>query len=115
MKVMRVIKVKNLLDYQKEYLINEINKDKDKFFNELPNDSYTIIENDILIPAFIYFKDNTVDLLWVSEKFRRKGYGKFLVNHFNIKYTQAHYKSIPFWKSIGFHILNSKGTVCMKR
>lgn len=113
---MRTIKVKNLSTYQKEYLIKKVKEDTDRFFNELPNnESYTIIDNEILIPAFINFKGNTVELLWISKDFRRKGYGKFLVNHFKIKYTEAYHKSIPFWESLGFYIINSKGPICMKK
>ena len=113
---MKVIKVKKLQKLQKEYLIEQVINDKERFFDEFPNDeSYTIKENDIIIPAFINIKNDTATLLWVSKEFRKKGYGKFLVNCFNIKYTQAHYTSVPFWKSLGFSIINSKGVICMKR
>jgi hypothetical protein len=123
---MKVIKVKKLQKLQKEYLIEQVINDKERFFDEFPNDeSYTIKENDIIIPAFINIKNDTATLLWVSKEFRKKGYGlttcsfhslsRFLVNCFNINYTQAHYTSIPFWKSLGFSIINSKGVICMKR
>ena len=113
---MKVIKVKKLEFLQKEYLIEQVKLDKERFFDELPtNESYTIKENDTIIPAFINIKNNTAILLWVAKEFRKKGYGRFLVNCFNIKYTQAHHTSIPFWKSLGFSIINSKGVICMKR
>lgn len=113
---MKVIKFKKLQNGEKEYLIKQIKNDKDRFFNELPNDdSYTIKENDTIIPAFINIKNDIAILLWVNEKFRKKGYGKFLVESLNIKYTQAYYTSIPFWKSLGFKTVNSKGVICMQK
>lgn len=113
---MKVIKVKKLQKIQKEYLIEQVKLDKERFFDELINDeSYTIKENDTIIPAFINIKNDTATLLWVAKEFRKKGYGTFLVNCLNIKYTQAHPTSIPFWKSLGFSIINSKGVICMKR
>lgn len=113
---MKVIKVKKLQKLQKEYLIEQVTNDKERFFDNLPtNESYTITENDTIIPAFINIKNDTAILLWVSKEFRKKGYGKFLVKSLNIKYTQAYHTSIPFWKSLGFSTVNSKGVVCMKK
>lgn len=113
--VTKIIKIKNLNKLQKEYLYNEIKKDKERFFYDVPENAYTILENNVVIPAFIDVSLDTVKTLWVSENFRRKGYGKFLVGQFKIKYVEALDKSVPFWKSQGFCIINSKGTIQMKK
>jgi hypothetical protein len=76
---MKLVKVIKLNDIQKEYLLDRVNGDKERFFVQMPIiNSYTIIENGNIIPAFINIKDNFPDLLWVDKEFRRKGYGTFL-------------------------------------
>ena len=111
---MKLIKINKLNESQKEYLIERVNGDKDRFFVQMPiNNTYTIMENGNIIPAFINIKDNLPNILWVDKEFRRKGYGTFLVNKFNVKYVQVHSHSIPFWKSLGFRIISERGVPIM--
>ena len=113
---MITIKVKHLNESEKAYLIESVKNDKERFFTDLPtNSSYTIRDNGIIIPAFINIENDVATLLWINKDFRRKGYGSFLINSFNIKYVQAHHSSISFWKALNFNMVNSKGLICMKK
>jgi GNAT superfamily N-acetyltransferase len=111
-----IIKIKNLpKNFNKEEIISQLiflvqSDEKYSPLAEeinLPNKNfYVVVEKHTkegkIIPAYALVKDNEVLVLWVHKDYRRKGYGKLLINSLNIKHTVAYPPSVKFWESLGF-------------
>lgn len=98
MKVCKIKKLKN-----RDEILRNINLKIDiNDWKRPEEDSFIIIENGIIIPAYMTIKDDCVETLWVDKEYRRKGYGNFLVKSVSAKYAIVLESSVSFWESLGF-------------
>lgn len=121
---MKLVKIKNLPNKQEiiKWLINLL-IESESSYSPLISESihptenfYILTYNKILLPAYILSKDNEALVLWVHKDYRKKGYGKFMVNTLGIKHAVAAPRSIHFWEKLGFkRISNGSGKAVMKR
>jgi len=110
MKICKIKKLKN-----KEKILSDINsKIEIDDWEKAQENSYVIIENEEIIPAYITIKNDCITTLWVEQNYRRKGYGEFLVKTSGIKYATVLHSSVPFWQSLGF-CKNSKNSIIYKK
>ena len=101
---MKVVKIKNVKKFNYEMVEKELLEEGFNFSNwNFPNkDSYVIIKDGEIIPAYINVKDGEALNLWVSPKYRRQGLATFLIKSTNVKYATSLPSSISFWQSTKF-------------
>ena len=99
---MKIIKkIKNL---KNKNVLNDLFSEIEEFsYENLPTeDSYILIVDEKIMPCYISIKGDEILSLWVHPDVRGKGYGKFLVNSFSVKYVTSLPSALPFWLSLNF-------------
>ena len=99
---MKVCKIKNLDKNIIQDLIAVIDEEWICETNYPTENSYVIVKEGKIIPAYLSIKGDEALTLWVHKSQRRKGYATFLINSLNIKHARAHHSSVSFWKTAGF-------------